>query len=339
MQKNNLTIKLDHGAGGFASWELLKKIRGILKFKGDWTNCEDDGAVFDLGKEKLVFTTDAFIVDPIFFPGGDIGKIAMSGTINDLAVMGAKPLGISLSMVIEEGFPQKDLMKIIKSIDQVSRESGVPVVTGDTKVMEKGKLDKIEITTAGVGITKKIIRNNGAQVGDFIIASGDLGEHSIALLSKRFNYQTKIKSDGQPLNKILEEVGQYLNVCKDPTRGGLAANIVEIANKSKVKIILDEKNLPYKKETIAVSELLGIDIFSLASEGRFIASVSAVNIKKVLEILKQFNDEALKDRKLPTGQAKIIGEVKKGKGVFLKTKTGGVRSIDMPTGKLIPRIC
>lgn len=344
MQKDNLTIKLDHGAGGYASWELLKKIRGILNFKGAWEKCEDDAAVFDLGKKKLVFTTDAFIVDPIFFPGGDIGKIAICGTINDLAVMGAKPLGISLSMVIEEGFSQKDLMKIIKSIDQVSRESNVPVVTGDTKVMEKGKIDKIEITTAGVGIAKKIISNNGALPGDFIISSGDLGEHSIALLSKRFNYQTKIKSDSQPLNKILEKVGPYLNACKDPTRGGLAANIVEIAQKSKVhpiksckagakqyngvKIILDEKNLPYKKETIAVSELLGIDIFSLASEGRFIASVSPKNIKKVLKILKQFNSEA-----------KIIGEVKKGKGVFLKTKTGGTREISMPTGKLIPRIC
>jgi len=325
--KNEL-IELDHGAGGYKSWELFKEIRGILKFKGKWQNCEDDAAVFDLGNKKLVFTTDGFIVDPIFFPGGDIGKIAICGTINDLAVMGAKPLGISLSMVIEEGFSQKDLMKIIKSIDQMSRESGVPVVTGDTKVSEKGKIDKIEITTAGVGIAKKIIQNNNAQPGDFIIASGDLGEHSIALLSKRFNYKSKIKSDSKPLNKEIEKVGKYLNACKDPTRGGLAANIVEIAEKSKVKIILEEKNLPYKKETIAISELLGIDIFSLASEGRFIASVSPENIKKVLKILKQFNKKT-----------KIIGEVKKGRGVFLKTNLGGLRPIEMPRGKLIPRIC
>jgi len=328
MHNNDLTIKLDHGAGGFASWELLKKIRGILKFKGKWKNCEDDAAVFNLGKEKLVFTTDAFIIDPIFFPGGDIGKIAISGTINDLAVMGAKPLGISLSMVIEEGFSQNDLIKIIKSIDRASREAGVPIATGDTKVMEKGKIDKIEITTAGVGIAKKIIQNNNTQPGDFIIASGDLGEHSIALLSKRFNYQTKIKSDAQPLNKILEKVGQYLNACKDPTRGGLAANIVEIAKKSKVKIILEEKNLPYKKETVAVSELLGIDIFSLASEGRFIASVPPLNVEKVLKILKEFNKDA-----------KIIGKVKNGKGVFLKTNLNSLRPIEMPKGKLIPRIC
>lgn len=331
------TIELDHGSGGYKSWELLKEIRGILKFKGKWKNCEDDAAVFDLtpalsfargGGSKLVFTTDAFIVDPIFFPGGDIGKIAMCGTINDLSVMGAEPLGISLSIVIEEGFPKSDLMKIISSIDNVSREVGVPVVTGDTKVTGKGKLDKIEITTAGIGIAKKIISNNGAKPGDLIITSGDLGEHAIALLASRFNYKTRIKSDSKPLNKELAAVGKYLNACKDPTRGGLAANIVEIAEKSRVKIILDEKNLPYKKETIAVSELLGIDIFSLAGEGRFIASVSKNNANKVLKILKKFNPEA-----------KIIGKAERGNGVFLRTKLGGLRPIEMPKGKLIPRIC
>lgn len=260
---DNLTITLDHGSGGYASWELLKEIRQILKFKGKWQNTEDDAAVFDLGTEKLVFTTDAFIIDPIFFQGGDIGKIAICGTINDLSVMGAKPLGISLSIVIEEGFSRIDLMKIISSINKISFQSGVPIVTGDTKVLEKGKIDKIEITTAGTGLAKRIIQNNGAMIGDSIIASGDLGEHTVAVLSKRFNYQTNIKSDSKPLNQELELVGKYLNACKDPTRGGLSANIVEIAKKSKVKIILDEKLLPYKKETIALSELLGIDFFLL----------------------------------------------------------------------------
>ncbi|MFH1233468.1 MAG: hydrogenase expression/formation protein HypE [Patescibacteria group bacterium] len=339
MGQHNNNITLDHGSGGFASWELLKEIRKILSYKGMWQNTEDDAAVFNLGKEKLVFTTDAFIVDPIFFPGGDIGKIAICGTINDLAVMGAKPVGISLSIVIEEGFSKNDLLKIISSINKISIQSGAPIVTGDTKVLEKGKIDKIEITTSGVGLAKKIIQNNGAVAGDFIIASGDLGEHTVAVLSKRFNYQTRIKSDSKPLNKELELVGRYLNSCKDPTRGGLSANIVEMANKSKIQIILDEKLLPYKKETIALSELLGIDLFSFASEGRFIASISPKNVNKVLKILKKFNSEALKDSKHPTGQAKIIGKVKKGKGVFLKTKFGSLRPIEMPRGKLIPRIC
>lgn len=353
-QFNNLTIELDHGGGGYKSWELLKEIRNILKFKGKWQNCEDDAAVLELaplikggrgvrnggniknppnplyqgGGLKLVFTTDAFIVDPIFFPGGDIGKIAMAGTINDLAVMGAKPLGISLSIVIEEGFPKADLMKIISSIDKVSREAGVPVVTGDTKVTGKGKIDKIEITTSGIGIAEKIISNNGAKAGDLIIVSGYLGEHAVALLSSRFNYKTKIKSDSKPLNKELEKVGKYLNACKDPTRGGLAANIVEMAGKSGVSVILDEKDLPYKKETIAVSELLGIDISSLASEGRFIAAVSPKNLSGVLKLLKNFNKDA-----------KVIGRASQGKGVYLKTKLGSLRPIEMPKGKLIPRIC
>jgi len=280
------------------------------------------------GDFSLVFTTDAFIVDPLFFPGGDIGKIAVCGTINDLAVMGARPIGISLSLVMEEGFLFEDLKKIIGSINKVSQSSGVPVVTGDTKVTEKGKIDKITITTAGVGLAKKILANGGAKTGDVIIVSGDLGEHTVALLAKRFNYRTKIKSDSRPLNIELRKVAPYLNACKDPTRGGLAANLAEMAEKSKVKIILDEKLLPYKKETLALSEILGIDFFSFASEGRFVASVSPKNAGKVLKILKKFNKEA-----------KVIGRAEKGAGVYLKTGLGSLKQIEMPQGKLIPRIC
>lgn len=324
----NDTIKIDMGGGGQASSDLIKEIRAILNLKSKWTNCEDDAAVFNTGKEKIVFTTDAYIVDPIFFPGGDIGKIAMSGTINDLSVMGAKPIGISLSIVIEDGFPKDDLKKIIQSINQVSRDSQVPVVTGDTKVTDKGKIDKIAITTSGVGLVQNIISNNGAQPGDLVISSGDLGEHTIALLAKRFNYQTKIKSDSHAFNFELAQVGKYLSACKDPTRGGLAANIIEIANKSKIKIVLDEKLLPYKKETTAISNLLGLDVFSLASEGRFIATVNPKNINKTLSKLQKFNREA-----------KVIGTVESGNGVYLKTSLETLRPIKMPKGKLIPRIC
>jgi hydrogenase expression/formation protein HypE len=161
-----------------------------------------------------------------------------------------------------------------------------------------------------------------------IISSGDLGEHSVTLLASRFNYKTRLKSDSKTLNKEIEEVGKFLNACKDPTRGGLAANIVEMAEKSNVKVVLNEESLPYKKEVIAVSELLGIDIFSLASEGRFIAAVSPQNADKSLEILRKFNKEA-----------KVIGKAEKGKGVYLKTNLGALRPIEMPRGKLIPRIC
>lgn len=328
-EKEKKLIELDHGGGGFKSAEIIGDIRKIMNFTGKWRHCEDDSAVFSLGRKgKLVFTTDAFIVDPLFFAGGDIGKIAMCGTINDLAVMGADPLGISLSIVMEEGFPKKDLEKIIKSIDKISKKSGVPVVTGDTKVTEKGKIDKIEITTSGVGITQKIIKNSGIEPGNYIISSGDLGEHAVTLLAERFNYKTKLKSDCGPINRELKRVREFLTSCKDPTRGGVGANLVEMAEKSKVKVVLWESELPYKKETIAVSELLGIDIFSLASEGRFIASVKQKDVQKVLKILKKFNSEA-----------KIIGKAMKGEGVFLENELGGLRPIEMPKGKLIPRIC
>ncbi|KKP93513.1 MAG: Hydrogenase expression/formation protein HypE [Candidatus Moranbacteria bacterium GW2011_GWE1_36_7] len=321
-------IELDHGGGGQKSSELISLIRNVISDKGKWKNQMDDGATLKIGNQHLVFTTDAYIVDPIFFPGGDIGKIAVCGTINDLAMMGAVPQGLSLSMVIEEGFPMKDLLKISESIQKMSREAGVPIVTGDTKVLPKGKLDKIEITTAGVGLTKKIISNSGAKIGDVVISSGDLGEHTVALLSSRFNYKTKVVSDSKTLNKEMQAIAKYVHAAKDPTRGGLSANIIEIAEKSKAKIVLEEELLPYKKETFAIAGLLGIDVLSFASEGRFICAVSEKDAKKVLQILKKFNPEA-----------KIIGHVEKGKGVFLKTVLGSLRPIEMPRGKLVPRIC
>lgn len=328
MNNQEEKIRLDQGGGGFSSDQLIQEIKAIIGQENSWQHCEDDAAVLALQKEKIVFTIDAYIVDPIFFPGGDIGKIAMSGTINDLSVMGARPQGISLSIVLEEGFPKTDLQKILESIKSVSQYSKVPVVTGDTKVMPKGRLDKIAITTAGVGIVDKVIANGGAQVGDLVISSGDLGEHTIALLAKRFKYQTSIKSDTHAFNAEIGKVGESLNACKDPTRGGLAANLNEIAEKSKVKIVLNEEDLPYKKETQSVANLLGLDIFSLASEGRFVATVSAAKKDKVLRSLKKYNQEA-----------KVIGIVEEGEGVFLKTTLETMRPIKTPKGKLIPRIC
>lgn len=339
----NSSISLDIGAGGAASWEFFKDLRKILNFTGKWTNTGDDGAVFDLANlpetrslfftetgslTKLVMTTDAFIIDPIFFPGGDIGKISMAGTINDLSVMGATPLGIALSVIIEEGFPTSDLEKIIRSINKISRQTNTPIVTGDTKVTNRGKLDKIAITTCGIGIAGKIISNDGAKPGDKVIASGDLGEHGAVILAYRFNYKTRLKSDSQPILKEMQAVGKYLTSAKDPTRGGLSENLNEIAEKSKIKIVLKEKNLPYKKEVKSIGNLLGIDIMALPSEGRFIATVPEKFAAKVVKILQKYNKTA-----------KIIGEVKKGHGVFLNTESGGLRPIEMPRGKLVPRIC
>lgn len=326
--ENNKVIELDAGGGGEKSSQLIGSIRELLSLKTAWQNVEDDGAVFDLGEQKLVFTSDGFIVDPIFFAGGDIGKIAMCGTINDLCVMGADPIGISLSLIIEEGFPQEDLLKIINSINEVSKLTGVPIVTGDTKVTEKGKLDKIEITTAGVGLAKQIIDNAGAKSGDVIIVSGNLGEHAVALLSKRFNYQSEIKSDCQPLHEELKAVRDYLTAAKDPTRGGLAAILNEMAGKAGAKFVLDEKALPFGRETAALSELLGIDKFAFPSEGRFVATAKAEDAEAVLVELKKFNADA-----------KIIGRVEEGEGVYLENSFGAMKKIETPRGKLIPRIC
>jgi hydrogenase expression/formation protein HypE len=333
MDKNEL-IQLDHGGGGQKSWELIKSFREILKYKGQWKNTDDDGAVLDLAclphrqAGKLVMTSDSFIVDPVFFNGGDVGKIAMCGTINDLSVMGAKPLGISLAIVIEEGFPMEDLKKIITSINEVSKKVKVPIVTGDTKVINKGKLDKIEITTAGIGLAENLIENKGLKPGDKIIASGSLGDHGVAILAHRFDYKTNLKSDCQPIFSEIQSVKKYLTSAKDPTRGGLAANIIEMAQKGKVRIILDEEKIPFKKETLAISNLLGIDQYILPSEGRFIAAVKKESADKAIKILKKFNKDAC-----------VIGEVSGGKGVFIKTNLGILKSLNMPEGKLIPRIC
>jgi len=329
MEKNSeRRIEIAHGSGGKKSVELIGGIRKILREGSSWKNTDDDGAVFEWKGKKLVFTTDAFIVDPIFFPGGDIGKLATCGTINDLAMMGAQPLGLSLSLVIEEGFSWQNLRKIIRSINQISQKEKVPIVTGDTKVTEKRKLDKIEITTAGVGIAQFILSNEGARAGDLVITSGDLGKHGAALLAKRFGSVNEIKSDCQPLNRPIKKVAPFLTSAKDPTRGGLAAVLNEVAEKSKVKIVLDEDKIPFQKEVSALASLLGIDKLALPSEGRFVATVSAHQAKKAVNCLKKFNR-----------QAGVIGRVEKGKGVYLKTKVGTLRKIEIPEGKLIPRIC
>lgn len=327
-EKIEAVVEIEHGSGGKKTSELIDEMKNILNLKSSWKNTDDDGAVLRLGGKNIVFTTDAFIVDPLFFPGGDIGKIAMCGTINDLAMMGAEPLGISLSLIIEEGFPKEQLRKIMRSISEVSKKTKVPIVTGDTKVMEKGKLDKIEITTAGIGIAKYILPNSGAKPGNVVISSGDIGEHGATLLAKRFNYRTKLKSDCQPLIEEIRQTAKFLTSAKDPTRGGIAAVLNEVAEKSKVKIILEEAALPFKREISAVADLLGIDKFALPSEGRFVATVPARHAKKVIVRLKKFNCEA-----------KIIGIVEKGRGLYLKTDIGSLRKIELPEGKLIPRIC
>jgi len=322
-------ITLNEGSGGAQMQNLIDKIRNKLNLKSNWNNLNDDAATLKLNKNNnnLVFTTDSYTVNPIFFPGGDIGKLAICGTINDIAVMGAKPVGISLSLIIEEGFPKKDLMKIINSIAAVSKKTGVPIVTGDTKVMDKGSIDKIVINTSGIGIAENIISNSGLSPGNKILVSGSLGDHGIALLSKRFDYETELVSDCAPVIAETMAISEYVTAMKDPTRGGIAAVLNEMAEKSNIKIILDEEKIPFKKEVNAVCDLLGLSAYEIACEGRFVCGVKPEHADATLKILKKFNSDAA-----------IIGEVTSGKGVFIQTIVG-MRQLEVPRGKLIPRIC
>jgi hydrogenase expression/formation protein HypE len=321
-----MKVKLSEGSGGSEMNELIGTLRKLMPYKGKWQLCDDDSAVLKHGNEFIVFTTDSFIVDPLFFPGGNIGHIAFSGTLNDLAVMGAEPLGLSLSFVIEEGFEKDDLNKIIKTIGNLSKKYKIPVVTGDTKVMEKGKVDKLVVNTSGVGIAKNIF-DKKINPGDKIIVSGSIGDHTIALLSKRFDYETGLVTDSKPVIEEIRAINKFVKQAKDPTRGGLASVLNELSKRNKVGMIIDETNVPFKKEVRSVTEMLGLDIYTLASEGRFVCVVGAGDAEATVGILKKFNTEAA-----------LIGEITPGNQVIIKTKIG-TRLLPEPTGSLVPRIC
>ncbi len=307
--------------------ELIKSF--AFKERGSWRSCDDDAATVKFPKDRnLVFTSDSYVVDPIFFPGGDIGYLAVCGTINDLAVMGAKPLGISLSLVIEEGFPQEDLDKIIKSVKTASDAAGTPVVTGDTKVMPRGKLDKIIINTAGVGSAKKEeLLTKKPKPGDKIILSGGLGEHAVAILSKRFDYETSLKSDVKALTGEIEAVRSLIKCAKDLTRGGLAAAANEICQRHGVGMELSEEKIPAKKEARKVAEMLGLDILSLACEGKLICVAEKQNADETVKRLRKFNPSAA-----------VIGEITQSGKVVVKTFLGK-SVLPTPRGNIVPRIC
>ena len=316
-------ITLAHGSGGKEMNALIESLG--FSYRGDWKNCDDDAASIDIGK-KLVFTTDSFIVDPIFFPGGNIGHLAFSGTVNDLLVMGAVPLGLSLSLVIEEGFSVGELKKIITTIKSLSEKFKIPVVTGDTKVMQKGKVDKIIINTSGVGIAENMLTKK-PEAGDKIILSGSLGEHAVALLSKRFDYKTDIVSDSKPLVEEFNEVRDLIKIAKDPTRGGIAASLNEICKKHKIGMLIDEEAVPAKRSVKKVVDMLGINLYELACEGRFICIAAKENASLVENKLQKFNKSA-----------RIIGEITGGSNVVMQTILGK-RILPVPSGRIVPRIC
>jgi hydrogenase expression/formation protein HypE len=320
-------IALSEGSGGKDMADLIATFK--FKNRGRWAGWDSDSATLPLGGGKrLAYTTDSYVVTPQFFPGGDIGRIAACGTINDLAVAGAEPAGLSVAFVLEEGYPKSDLERIIASIDKVSKETGVPVATGDTKVMERGKVDGIIVNTSGVGIVPaKGLLDRKTAAGDKVILSGGLGEHATAILSRRFDFETSILSDGKPLLGELRAVRSRLKVAKDVTRGGLAAVANELSQRCGAGMLLYEESIPVKREVRTAAEMLGLDALELACEGRFVCVAGEDKAKAVVKRLRTFNR-----------QAAIIGEITDGRGVVMQTILGR-RLLPSPRGRIVPRIC
>ena len=331
------TILLAHGSGGKLSHELVEKT--FLPFLANPAlNKLDDSAIFE-ASGRLAFTTDGYVVNPIFFPGGDIGKLAVCGTVNDLAMNGAKPLYLSLSAIIEEGFVLRELERIVQSIKKAAEEAGVSIIAGDTKVVNRGQADKLFITTSGVGIVPPGVDISGAnaRAGDKILLSGTVGDHGIAIMSQRegLKFSMTLKSDCAPLSKLVSqmlEVTSWIHCLRDPTRGGLATTLNELARQSNVGITIEETKIPVKEEVRAACELLGLDPIYVANEGKLVAVVDPADAKNVLARI----------RKNRYGRdAAVIGEVTSqhpGK-VVMKTRLGPSRIVDMLSGELLPRIC
>ncbi len=325
-----------HGAGGEVMGELLQT---LTKFKhnnagGIGLEALDDGAVIPLNGMNLVFTTDSHVVRPVFFPGGDIGRIAVCGTINDLAMMGGRPVALSCGMIIEEGFEVADLARIVASMDDALGEAGASLVTGDTKVMEKGAIDGIVINTAGIGIARNVVRDNGLMPGDAIIVSGTLGDHGIAIMAHRegFDLGEQIRSDVAPLWGMMEHVldAAPVHAMKDPTRGGFASAINEMARKSGVRVRVQEENIPIRKNVRSAAAMLGIDPLEVANEGKVVMGVQSSCADEVLTALR--SHKYGKD-------AAVVGVVTKGSHVIMETSIGGERFIEPPMGDPVPRVC
>lgn len=338
MEKPAGTIQLNHGTGGKLMHELIDKL--FLGYLGKVAENKGDSAVLNIPAAQLAFTTDSYVVDPIFFPGGNIGKLAVCGTVNDLAVTGAKPFWLSAGFIIEEGFPMKELDVIVKSMAEEAKAAGVTIVTGDTKVVEKGKADKLFINTAGIGEVKKestdIASGKRIKTGDAIIISGTIGDHSIAVLGARqsYGFSTKLHSDCASLNGLIARVliQEDIHFMRDATRGGLATVLCEISREQNMGIEIQENDIPVKEEVHGICELLGFDPLYLANEGKVVMVVDKDVAPVVVKELK----------KHPLGKdSSIIGEItEEHQGdVLLNTAIGGRRLIKMLSGEQLPRIC
>ena len=331
-------ILLAHGSGGKLTHDLVKQIF-LPRFKNPFLEPLDDSAKITNQHGSIAFTTDSYVVNPIFFPGGDIGRLAVCGTVNDLSMVGATPSYLSLSLIVEEGFSIELLKRIVSSIHETAEKAGVSIVTGDTKVVEHGAADQLFINTAGIGWVRPGINLSGvnAKPEDRILLSGTLGDHEMAVLSQRegFTFQGNLESDCAPLNDL---AGKMLDACpsircmRDPTRGGLATTLNEIASMSDVGMVIEEEKIPVRESVKGISELLGLDPLYLANEGKLIAICPPSDTERLLEVMK--NNPLGKD-------AEIIGKVteENRKRVTLHTLIGGHRILDMLTGGQYPRIC
>ncbi|MCI0477908.1 MAG: hydrogenase expression/formation protein HypE [Anaerolineales bacterium] len=299
-----------------------------------------DGAILDVAGARLAFSTDSFVVHPIFFPGGDIGSLAVHGTVNDLAMCGARPLALSSALILEEGLPMQDLWRVVQSMQNAARAIGVPIVTGDTKVVDRGKGDGVFINTTGIGVIPANVRvaPTRAQVGDVILINGAIAEHGIAIMSVRegLEFETALQSDSAPLHdivaRVLDVAGERVHVLRDPTRGGLASTLNEIAATARIGIRLNEAQIPLADAVRGACEILGFDPLYVANEGKFLAIVARESAEQVLAAMRAH----------PLGKAAaIIGEVvaeHSGK-VYLRSRIGGMRVVDMLSGEQLPRIC
>ncbi|ARO32707.1 hydrogenase expression/formation protein HypE (plasmid) [Rhizobium etli] len=332
-------IDLSHGAGGRAMGQLIKGI--FLKaFDNDWLRAGNDQSAFSVPGGRMVMTTDGYVVSPLFFPGGNIGTLAVHGTINDIAMAGAVPLYLSASFIIEEGFPLADLERIAASMGAASREAGVLIITGDTKVVERGKADGVFISTAGVGTVPDGLdfRSDAARPSDAVILSGSIGDHGVAVMSKRENleFDTHIVSDSAALHGLVAEMvaagGRHIRLMRDPTRGGIAATLNEIASQSKAGFRIDEEAIPLKPEVVAACEFLGLDPLNVANEGKLVAVVAREGAQAVLSAMRAH----------PLGlEAALIGHVVADENCFVQMATsfGGNRIVDWLSGEQLPRIC
>lgn len=331
-------ILLAHGNGGRYSHKLVKEL--FQRYLGnEYLDQMNDAAIFTAPGDKLAFTTDSFVVSPLVFPGGDIGKLAVCGTVNDLAVSGARPLYLSAGFIIEEGFPMGKLEKIVVSMANTAREAGVQIITGDTKVVPRGHVDGLFINTSGIGVLLPGVDVAGshARTGDLVVINGTIGDHGMAIMAARseLGIIADLKSDSAPLNNLiieLLEVVPEVRVLRDPTRGGVATTLNEIARQSEVGIALEEYALPVNDSVKSTCDMLGLDPLYLANEGKFLAVIPRDDIEKAMSVLK----------KHPQGrEAAVLGEIVEtppGK-VYLKTTIGGKRMVDMLVADQLPRIC